>query len=42
MTPEDLEKHGPLAARAGEILAKSIILWKTPKCGNATELGFQL
>ena len=31
MTPEDLEKHGPLAARAGEILAKSIILWKTRK-----------
>lgn len=31
MTPEDLEKHGPLAALAGEILAKSIILWKTRK-----------
>lgn len=29
MTPEDLEKHGPLAALVGEILAKSIILWKT-------------
>ena len=31
MTPEDLEKHGPLAAITGEILAKSIILWKTRK-----------
>src|SRR5690349_5956182 len=31
MTPEDLEKHGPLAALAGEILAKSVTLWKTRK-----------
>lgn len=31
MTPEDLDKHGRLVALMGEILAKSIILWKTRK-----------
>lgn len=31
MTPEELDKHGRLVALIGEILAKSIILWKTRK-----------
>lgn len=31
MTPEDLEKHGQLTVVIGELLAKSIMLWKTRK-----------